>query len=166
MDLYVLADGLHCMRYAENYGLKPAVIFWRNRHLRERLPFITGDAALLVILQGCTTMKVIDVTPTINAVLAENVFTEVCVYSNIELPDLQIGYYLYNGDIFSGNEQYITADKKVIKSNKKAETYINKFLQEPYISKKTDIVSRPYNAGNDRIVLQDNIDVLAIDVFK
>lgn len=163
MELYVLADGLQCMRYAEIRGIKPYAVFWRNRYLRDRVPFISKDSALLVIVHGCTTMKDTDVTVLVNSVVADNVFDEVCVYSNVELPKLEIPYYLYSGDLFDSAVKLVQPGGRVVKQV--GASYIYKFTKEPYISEKTDVVGTPYNAAKEKFVREDITDVIAIDVF-
>ena len=163
MELYVLADGLQCMRYAEKRGMKPYAVFWRNRRLRDRIPFISDDSALLVIIQGCTTMKDNDVTVLVNSIAAENVFADICVYSNVELPALEVPYYLYSGDLFDSETKLILPGGKVVKQT--GESYIYKYTREPFLSETTDVVSAPYNAAKEQYVREERIEAQAIDVF-
>lgn len=170
MELYVLADGLHVMRYAEIWGMKPACVVWRNKSLRERLAFIPDDAELLILVQGCTTMKTSDITNVVKMLRKENVFTEICVYSNILLPNLAIPYYLYKGDLFEGTEILMYGDKPANKKSKvkNTEKYITKYLKEPYLAKTTEVVDAPYNANTEREPQNDiNANAITIvNVFK
>ena len=164
----IMEGGLHSLDYMHRNGVYPKEVGLRTGIFQDRVPYLTSDTDILVVVKGLTDFTVKGIYSLLKEIrLHEDKLKSVAVMSNVHLGDVPFPYYLYEGDLFYGTVKKVVRgkitsfdtpekDKKKVKSTRKGKPSvdnlsINAVMERYKIYNQRDILPSLY--GTDELEL-------------
>lgn len=164
----IMEGGLHSLDYIHRNGVFPKEIGLRTGIFQDRVPYLSDNMDILVVVKGLTDFTVKGVYSLLKELNThKDQLKSIVVMSNVHLGDIPFPYYLYEGDLFYGEVKRVVKgkvlsldstekDKKKDKSSRKVKSkldnhVINTVMERYKIYNQRDI--RPMLYGTEDLEL-------------